>query len=248
MSGIAVITGGGRGIGAATAIAMAESGFDIAIGYRSDNKSADEVVETCQEVGRRAIGVNVDVSSEDGVLRLFASVDEQLGTLSALVNCAGIVDRKARVDEMSYTRIERMFAVNVFGSFLCAREAVKRMSTLHGGDGGSIVNVSSAATRLGSPGEYVDYAASKGAIDTLTLGLAREVATEGIRVNAVRPGIVDTEIHASGGQPDRVEKMASVIPMGRAGTAVEIANTIAWLSSDKASYVTGAVLDVSGGR
>jgi NAD(P)-dependent dehydrogenase (short-subunit alcohol dehydrogenase family) len=192
--------------------------------------------------------LQADVALESDVVDLFSRVDSELGTLKALVNCAGIVDQKARVDEYTAARLERMFAVNAVGPFLCAREAVRRMSTLHGGIGGSIVNVSSAASRLGSPGEYVDYAASKGAIDTMTIGLAKETATEGIRVNAVRPGIVDTTIHASGGQPDRIERLAGLIPMGRAGTTSEIANAIAWLCSDDASYVTGALLDISGGR
>jgi NAD(P)-dependent dehydrogenase (short-subunit alcohol dehydrogenase family) len=190
----------------------------------------------------------MDVACESDVLSFFSGFDEALGTLGALVNCAGIVDRKQRFDEYSAQRLERMFSVNIIGSFLCAREAVKRMSTVHGGSGGSIVNVSSAASRLGSPGEYIDYAASKGAIDTMTLGLAREVASEKIRVNAVRPGIIDTTIHASGGQPDRIQRIAPTIPIGRAGLASEVAHAIAWLCSDEASYVTGALLDVSGGR
>jgi NAD(P)-dependent dehydrogenase (short-subunit alcohol dehydrogenase family) len=199
-------------------------------------------------MGSRAAAFKADVASNDDVVRLFAAVDEDLGPLDAMVNCAGIVAEKARVDEYSSERIERVFAVNVVGSFLCAGEAVRRMSTRHGGHGGSIVNVSSAASRLGSPGEYVDYAASKGAIDTMTVGLAREVAAEGIRVNAVRPGLVDTTIHASGGQPDRVQRLAGSIPMGRPGEPPEVATAIAWLCSDEASYVTGALLDVSGGR
>ncbi len=194
------------------------------------------------------MAIKGDVASDYDVVTLFTRIDKELGALSALVNSAGVVDQKARVDEYSSARLERMFAVNVIGSFLCAREAVRRMSALHGGDGGSIVNVSSAAARLGSPGEYVDYAASKGAIDTMTLGLAREVAAERVRVNAVRPGLVDTSIHASGGQPDRAERLAGTIPMGRFGQASEIAAAITWLCSDEASYVTGALLDVSGAR
>ncbi len=194
------------------------------------------------------MAIKGDVASDYDVVTLFTRIDKELGALSVLVNSAGVVDQKARVDEYSSARLERMFAVNVIGSFLCAREAVRRMSALHGGDGGSIVNVSSAAARLGSPGEYVDYAASKGAIDTMTLGRAREVAAERVRVNAVRPGLVDTSIHASGGQPDRAERLAGTIPMGRVGQASEIAAAITWLCSDEASYVTGALLDVSGAR
>jgi len=220
----------------------------VAVGYQRDDESALSVVTECMAMGSRAAAFKADVASNDDVVRLFAAVDEDLGPLDAMVNCAGIVAEKARVDEYSSERIERVFAVNVVGSFLCAGEAVRRMSTRHGGHGGSIVNVSSAASRLGSPGEYVDYAASKGAIDTMTVGLAREVAAEGIRVNAVRPGLVDTTIHASGGQPDRVQRLAGSIPMGRPGEPPEVATAIAWLCSDEASYVTGALLDVSGGR
>ena len=248
MSKLVVITGGGRGIGAATATTMASQGWDVAIGYSKDSESASGVADRCRSFGQRAVSLQVDVTEDEEVGAFFSRVDESLGTLTALVNCAGIVDQKSRVDEYPPGRVERMFAVNAVGPFLCAREAVRRMSTLHGGVGGSIVNVSSAASRLGSAGEYVDYAASKGAIDTMTLGLAREVAGESVRVNAVRPGIVDTTIHASGGQPDRVARLAGAIPMGRAGKTSEIAYAIAWLCSDEASYVTGALLDVSGGR
>jgi NAD(P)-dependent dehydrogenase (short-subunit alcohol dehydrogenase family) len=254
MTGVVVVTGGARGIGAATAVLMAANGWDVAVGYKVDAASAESVVDQCRSFGRRAVAVRADISAEKDVVSLFSRVDEALGPLTALVNCAGIVDQKARVDEYTSARLERMFAVNVIGSFLCAREAVRRMSTLYvgsgdgRGQGGSIVNVSSAASRLGSPSEYVDYAASKAAIDTMTIGLAKEVADEGIRVNAVRPGIVDTTIHASGGQPDRVARMSGLIPMGRAGKASEIANAIAWLCSDDASYVTGALIDVAGGR
>jgi NAD(P)-dependent dehydrogenase (short-subunit alcohol dehydrogenase family) len=205
------------------------------------------VATECRALGVRATTVRADVSREPDVLALFAAAD-QLGALRVLVNNAGITGAKARVDELGAERVERIFAVNVLGSFLCAREAVRRMSTLYGGTGGSIVNVSSAAARLGSPGEYVDYAASKGAIDTMTVGLAREVAREGIRVNAVRPGLIKTAIHASGGQPDRVEQRRDAVPVGRGGEAIEVARAIAWLCSDDASYVTGALLDVSGGR
>jgi NAD(P)-dependent dehydrogenase (short-subunit alcohol dehydrogenase family) len=245
---IALITGGGRGIGAATALKLASQGWDLAVTYRSDASAAESVAESCRSLGGSAVAFRVDVTSDEEVVRVFEQLDETLGRLTALVNNAGIVDTKARVDEYPPGRVERMLATNVVGPFLCAREAVRRMSTLHGGIGGAIVNVSSAASRLGSPGEYVDYAASKGAIDTMTLGLAKEVAREGIRVNAVRPGIIDTTIHASGGQPDRIERLADAIPLGRAGQPDEIANTIAWLCSDEASYVTGALVDVSGGR
>jgi NAD(P)-dependent dehydrogenase (short-subunit alcohol dehydrogenase family) len=245
---VAVVTGASRGIGAATATLMAARGWDVCIGYRTDGESAERVADACRAAGQRACAVAADVSQDADLVKLFAAADASLGQLGALVNAAGIVDRKARVDEMTVGRLERMFAVNVIGSFLCAREAVRRMSTNHGGDGGTIVNLSSAASRLGSPGEYVDYAASKGAIDTMTVGLAREVADEGIRVNAVRPGLINTEIHASGGQPDRVRRLSPAIPMQRGGEATEVAFAIMWLCSDEASYVTGALLDVSGGR
>lgn len=244
---VAVVTGGSRGIGAATAPLLADAGFDICLSYRQDADAAAAVVAMCETRGVRARAVAADVSVEADVLQLFEAADE-LGPLGVLVNNAGITGRKARVDELSAERIERMVAVNVVGAFLCAREAVRRLSTAHGGSGGAIVNVSSAAARLGSPGEYVDYAATKGAIDTLTLGLSKEVAAEGIRVNAVRPGLIKTDIHASGGQPDRVERMSDTVPMGRGGEAHEVARAIAWLCSDEASYVTGTLLDVSGGR
>jgi len=244
---VALITGGSRGIGAATAPLLAAAGFDICLSYREDADAAAVVVGSCETHGVRARAVAADVSVEADVLRLFAAADD-LGTLGILVNNAGITGPRARVDELSAERIERMVAVNVVGAFLCAREAVVRLSTAHGGSGGSIVNVSSAAARLGSPGEYVDYAASKGAVDTLTVGLSKEVAGEGIRVNAVRPGLIKTDIHASGGQPDRVERMRDTVPMGRGGEALEVARAIAWLCSDEASYVTGTLLDVSGGR
>lgn len=244
---VAVVTGGSRGIGAATAVLLAERGWDLCIGYRSDVVAAEMVVERCRGAGRRAIAVAADVSREDDVVALFEA-GTSLGQPDALVNSAGVVARQARVDEMTFDRLQRMFSVNVVGSFLCAREAVRRMSQRHGGHGGAIVNVSSAASRLGSAGEYVDYAASKGAIDTMTLGLAREVAGEGIRVNAVRPGLITTDIHASGGQPDRALRLAPMTPMARPGEPSEVAYAIAWLCSDEASYVTGALLDVSGGR
>jgi NAD(P)-dependent dehydrogenase (short-subunit alcohol dehydrogenase family) len=245
--GVAVVTGGSRGIGAATAVALAEHGWDVCLSYRAAEEAAAVVLADCQAAGARAVAVRADVAVADDVTALFVAAD-RLGPVTALVNNAGIVDRKVRVDEMSAGRLERMLAVNVIGSFLCAGAAVRRMSTAHGGRGGVIVNVSSAAARLGGPGQYVDYAASKGAIDTMTVGLAKEVAGEGIRVNAVRPGIIDTEIHASGGQPGRAQVSGPMIPVGRAGTAAEVAAAVLWLCLPGSSYVTGALLDVSGGR
>jgi NAD(P)-dependent dehydrogenase (short-subunit alcohol dehydrogenase family) len=246
---VAVVTGGSRGIGAATSLLLARRGWDVCLGYQRDAKAAEAVVEACEAAGARAVAVPGDVASPEDVATLFAAAD-RLGAVSALVNNAGVVAPAARVDELTLTpeRISRMLAVNVTGAFLCAGEAVRRMSTRHGGSGGSIVNVSSGAARLGSPGEYVDYAASKAAVDTMTIGLAREVAAEGVRVNAVRPGLIDTDIHASGGRPDRVERMRSSVPMQRGGTADEVAAAIAWLCSDEASFTTGAIVDVTGGR
>jgi len=220
----------------------------VCVNYAHDKAAADDVVRAIEKNGGRAIAVAADVSSETDVVRLFKTVDDTLGAVGALVNNAGILAQQMRVDEMDAARLNRIFAINITGSFLCAREAVRRMSTRHGGSGGAIVNLSSAAARLGAPGEYVDYAASKGAIDTLTIGLAKEVAAEGVRVNAVRPGIIDTEIHASGGEPGRIERIKGSIPMKRGGTAVEVANTILWLLSDEASYTTGALIDIAGGR
>jgi NAD(P)-dependent dehydrogenase (short-subunit alcohol dehydrogenase family) len=245
---VLLITGGGRGIGAATALLAARRGYAVAVNYASNSLAADDVVRTIRADGGTAMAVQADVGDEAQVLAMFEKVDAKLGRLTALVNNAGVVDVQARVDEMSVARLERMFRVNVIGSFICAREAVRRMSTRHGGSGGAIVNVSSAAARLGSPGQYIDYAASKGAIDTFTIGLAKEVAAEGIRVNAVRPGLIDTEIHASGGMPDRAFELAPTVPMQRTGTAEEIAGAILWLLSAEASYTTMALLDVAGGR
>jgi NAD(P)-dependent dehydrogenase (short-subunit alcohol dehydrogenase family) len=248
MKPVVLITGGSRGIGAATALAAARAGWAVAVNYHTNSLAADEVVREIRTMDGTAITVHGDVAVEADVLAMFAKVDAKLGPLTALVNSAGVVDVASRVDAMSAARLKRMFDTNVIGSMVCAREAVLRMSTRHGGQGGAIVNVSSAAARVGSPGQYVDYAASKGAIDTFTLGLAKEVAAEGIRVNAVRPGIIDTDIHASGGQPDRAKQVAPQVPMQRAGTADEVAQAILWLMSPQASYTTGALLDVSGGR
>ena len=244
---VVVITGGSRGIGRATALAAAARGFRVVVGYISNQKAADEVVAQIEAKNGKAIAVKCDVASEADIFSLFKAADA-FGTLGALVNNAGIVGPSLRVDEVSAERIQRMMAVNVTGSILCAREAVKRMSTRHGGKGGVIVNLSSVAAKLGGATTYVDYAASKGAIDSFTIGLGYEVAAEGIRVAAIRPGLIDTEIHASGGEPDRVHRLAHMVPMKRVGTAEEIANVIVWLMSDEASYVTSAILDVSGGR
>jgi NAD(P)-dependent dehydrogenase (short-subunit alcohol dehydrogenase family) len=243
-----LITGASRGIGAAVAIIAAQRGYSVAVNYASNEKAAMQVVEQIKKFGGDAFTIQGNVAIESDIIKMFNAVDARWGRLDALINNAGIVAVKARVDEMSVERLQTMFATNVIGSFLCAREAIKRMSKKYQGIGGVIVNLSSAAARLGSPAEYVDYASSKGAIDTMTIGLAKELAAEGIRVNAVRPGLIDTDIHASGGQPDRVERFTSLIPMQRGGTAEEVANTVMWLVGDEASYVTGALIDVSGGR
>ena len=248
MSKVLLITGGSRGIGAATALLAAQAGYAVAVNYTANSLAADEVVRQIREAGGIAITVRADVAIEADVLAMFKKVDAKLGRLTALVNNAGVVDVASRVDAMSAARLQRMFAINVFGSFACAREAVKRMSQRYGGGGGSIVNVSSAAARIGSPGQYVDYASAKGAIDTFTIGLAKEVAAEGIRVNAVRPGIIETDIHASGGLPHRARDLAPHVPLQRAGTAAEVAEAIVWLLSEKSSYTTGSIIDVAGGR
>ena len=245
---IVLITGASRGIGAATARLAASRGYAVCVNYRSNATAAKTVVEAITGGGGRAIAVQADVAIESDVVRLFAACDAQLGRLTALVNNAGMLERQMRVEEMDAGRLQRVFATNVTGSFMCAREAVRRMSTKRGGNGGAIVNVSSAASRIGGPEEYVDYAAAKGAIDTLTLGLSKEVAAEGIRVNAVRPGVIRTEIHASGGEPGRVDRVKAAVPMQRGGEAEEVAKAIVWLLSDEASYTTGAFLEVSGGR
>lgn len=248
MDKVLLVTGGSRGIGAATARLAARQGWAVAVNYRGNSLAADEVVRDIRAAGGSAITVQADVADEAQVLRMFEKVDAKLGRLNGLVNNAGVVDVSARVDEMSLARWRRMFDINVIGSLLCAREAVRRMSTRHGGEGGAIVNLSSAAARLGSPGQYVDYAAAKGAIDAFTIGLAKEVAGEGIRVNAVRPGLIETEIHASGGLPNRVKDLQHQVPMQRGGTAEEVAQAIVWLLSDAASYTTMSLIDVSGGR
>jgi NAD(P)-dependent dehydrogenase (short-subunit alcohol dehydrogenase family) len=243
-----VVTGGGRGIGAATAKLAAERGWAVCVNYRANRAAADAVVAGIESAGGTAIAVGADVSVERDVLRLFETVDARLGPLTALVNNAGILETQSRVDQIDAARLARIFATNVTGAFLCAREAVTRMSTARGGRGGAIVNVSSRAAQLGAPGEYVDYAASKAALDALTIGLAREVAAEGIRVNGVRAGIIHTEIHASGGEPGRVDRLGPQLPMKRGGEAIEVARAILWLLSDEASYSTGTFIDVAGGR
>ncbi len=248
MQPIVLITGGSRGIGAATALLAAQQGFSVAVNYTRNSLAADDVVRQIRAGGGTAMAIQADVAVEAQVIAMFQKIDAKLGPLTSLVNNAGVVDVACRVDAMTVERLQRMFNTNVLGSIVCAREAIKRMSSNYGGAGGSIVNVSSAAARMGAPGQYVDYAASKGALDTFTMGLAKEVAQEGIRVNAVRPGIIDTDIHASGGQPERAQVLANQIPMQRAGTALEVAQAIVWLMGTQSSYTTGAILDVSGGR
>ena len=248
MREVMLVTGASRGIGAASAVLAAERGYDVAISYRSDAGAAESVAGRARAHGARATTIRADVASEDDVERMFATVDAELGPLAVLVNNAGTLDLQMRLDEMTTERVERTLRVNVLGVFLCCRAAVRRMSTRHGGAGGRIVNVSSAAARLGSAREYIDYAASKGAVDTMTVGLASEVAEEGIRVNAVRPGIIYTELHALGGEPGRVDRLKSVIPMKRGGDPAEVARAILWLASEESSYCTGSFADVSGGR
>lgn len=248
MKPVLLITGASRGIGAATAVLAAQQGWAVAVNYAHNAAAANAVVAQIQSTGGTALAVQADVGDEAQILRMFADVDAKLGRLSGLVNNAGVVDVTAKVEDQSWQRWERMMRINVLGSFACAREAVRRMSTAHGGSGGSIVNVSSAAARIGSPGQYVDYAAAKSAIDAFTIGLAKEVATDGIRVNAVRPGLIDTDIHASGGLPNRVRDLAHLVPMQRGGTAEEVAHAIVWLLSDAASYTTMSLMDISGGR
>lgn len=245
---VILVTGAARGIGAATARLAAELGYSVCVNYRRNGDAAGSVVRDIEKAGGRAVAVAADISVEADVMRLFESCDRALGPLTALVNNAGILETQTRVEEMNAERLRRILATNVIGTFMCCREAVRRMSTKHGGAGGAIVNVSSAAARLGAPGEYVDYAASKGAIDTLTHGLSQEVAGEGIRVNGVRPAFIYTEMHASGGEPDRVERVKEHVPMKRGGTADEVARAILWLLSDDASYTTGSFIDVAGGK
>jgi NAD(P)-dependent dehydrogenase (short-subunit alcohol dehydrogenase family) len=248
MGKVLIVTGGSRGIGAATALLAAQKRYAVCVNYLHNRAAAQSIVNTITEMGMAAIAVAADVASENDVKHLFETVDQKLGRVTALVNNAGILEQQMRVEQMDAARLNRIFAANVIGSFLCAREAIKRMSSKQGGAGGAIVNVSSVASRLGSPGEYVDYAASKGAIDSMTIGLSKEVADEGIRVNAVRPGFIYTDIHARGGEPDRVERVKGSVPMKRGGQASEVANAILWLLSDEASYTTGSFIEIAGGK
>jgi NAD(P)-dependent dehydrogenase (short-subunit alcohol dehydrogenase family) len=248
VNNVLIVTGGSRGIGAATAILAAERGYNVCVNYRKSRAAADLIVSKIQAAGGQALAVGADVASESEVVRLFETVDAQMGPLAGLVNNAGVLETQTRVEQIDAARIDRVFATNVRGAFICAREAVRRLSTTHGGSGGAIVNVSSRAAQLGSPGEYVDYAASKAALDAMTIGLAREVAGEGIRVNGVRAGIIYTEIHADGGEPGRVDRLGPTLPMQRGGDAIEVARAILWLLSDEASYSTGSFIDVAGGR
>ncbi len=245
---IMLVTGGSRGIGAATAVIAAARGWRVALTYQSNSAAAEEVVKTIRAARGTAIAIQADVGVEADVLRMFHTVDEQLGTLTALVNNAGMLEQQTRLDQMELDRWQRVFSANVFGSFMCAKQAVLRMSTRYGGKGGSIVNVSSAAARLGSPNEFIDYASAKGAVDSMTLGLSKEVAAEGIRVNAIRPGLIYTDIHTLAGEPGRVDRAKGAVPMQRGGTAEEVAEAIVWLASEQASYVTGVLMDVTGGR
>jgi len=243
-----LITGASRGIGAATARLAAQQGYALCLNYHQRADATNAVLEQVRGLGVTAIAVQADVADETQVLHMFEAIDRELGRLDVLVNNAGMLEQQMRLEQMDAARWGRVLGANVIGSFLCAREAIKRMSTRHGGQGGAIVNLSSVAARLGAPGEYIDYAAAKGAIDSMTLGLAKEVASEGIRVNAVRPGVIHTDIHAAGGEPDRVERVKASVPMGRGGQAEEIAEAILWLASEQASYTSGALLDVAGGR
>ena len=248
MADAMLVTGGSRGIGRAVALLAAERGYDVAINYHANATAAEEVASLVRAKGRKAAVIKADAGNDADVVRLFKEVDRQLGRLSVLVNNAGIVDKSMRVEAMTVERLNRMFTTNTISAFLCAREAIKRMAKKNGGQGGSIVNVSSIAARVGGPGEFVDYAASKGALDSMTIGLAKEVGPDGIRVNAVRPGIIETDIHAATGDPGRVARISPQVPLQRAGTAQETADVILWLASEQASYVTGALVDVSGGR
>lgn len=248
MNGIILITGASRGIGAATAMLASKQGYQVCINYRSNKKAAVSIVEVINQNGGQAFSIQADIAEEKQVLNLFAQLDEQAGALTALVNNAGILETQTRLENIDVSRLQRVLNTNVIGSFICAREAIKRMSINHGGNGGAIVNVSSGAAKSGSPNEYIDYAASKGAIDTMTIGLAKEVAEEGIRVNAVRPGFIYTDMHADGGEPERVDRVKTSVPMQRGGQPEEVAEAILWLLSDQASYTTGSFIDVMGGR